>query len=72
MNKKFLAIIFLPILIFAIFSIRSSQSDWSGGTGTGEILVSIEPGESGLEIARKLADSGIVKSSKTLELIDYH
>lgn len=50
MNKKFLAIIFLPISIFAIFSIRSSQSDWSGGTGTGEILVSIEPGSPDLRL----------------------
>ena len=64
MNKKFLAIVLLPFLIFGSFWIRSNQSDWDGGTGTGETLVSIEPGESGLEIARKLADSGIVKSSK--------
>ena len=64
MSKKFLAIVLLPILIFGSFWIRSNQSDWDGGTGTGETLVSIEPGESGLEIARKLADSGIVKSSK--------
>ena len=64
MSKKFLAIVLLPILIFGSFWIRSNQSDWDGGTGTGETLVSIEPGESGLDIARKLADSGIVKSSK--------
>ena len=64
MKQKFLAIIFLAIVIFTIFLIRSNQSDWSGGTGTGEILVSIEPGDSGLDIARKLANAGIVKSSK--------
>ena len=64
MKHKFLAIILLAIVIFAIFLIRSNQSDWSAGTGTGEILVSIEPGDSGLDIARKLANSGIVKSSK--------
>ena len=45
MNKKFLAIVLLPFLIFGSFWIRSNQSDWDGGTGTGEILVSIEPGE---------------------------